>query len=621
MGSRRDLSVDGSALAVAARAEAESAAAEVPELRRRLERREADIKRKDREIALLQREIQKLSKESKKYMEENENLNRSLSNSRLLNQSMNSVHNQLKQQVAELQQALAASEKSTIMLQGEIEALRCTNNSLEAGLEDTALASQTHQAGRSTAAAELREVQTKVRFLQRTIGEKEEQIQSLEASLAAAKESERRFKGMVEHQQIILAANEKAMSEQAEQLRGMRQSIQVRNETNHILRTQVDHANEFTFSLTKKELEYLRKIEGEYNGVQERNKDLVRSVELHMELLQRAETEVAALRSQLEESKSKTKEMADKISGKYASEQDLATLRFLKKEVVRLRKENKEFQEGLEKANDELRALQFSKGLRSSVNVASVPSSAAARADVSVEQSRQVRIAAEETARALRNRMSFLLEQLEQASLLAASWQQQKAILKAEIGSLLRANHSLREKLISMQRNVLNTLSVRNEGATDKFSSHRAFLTDTSDDKDVAQETSNRLMDDLVALEAASEALIQSGGGQALPDSVEANVERALFDTICAFSAGLRGEDSQQLSKTNSRSKRKVVRSKGSYKLFTAADGRVDIVVEGADVDAGELLMNLQLPSFLKFIQSRPSDKIPKMFTEKVTMS
>jgi hypothetical protein len=37
----------------------------------------------------------------------------------------------------------------------------------------------------------------------------------------------------------------------------------------------------------------------------------------------------------------------------------------------------------------------------------------------------------------MRNRVSFLLEQLEQASGLAKSWQEQKNILKAEIGTLL----------------------------------------------------------------------------------------------------------------------------------------------------------------------------------------
>jgi hypothetical protein len=50
-------------------------------------------------------------------------------------------------------------------------------------------------------------------------------------------------------------------------------------------------------------------------------------------------------------------------------------------------------------------------------------------------------------------------------------------------------------------------------------------------------------------------------------------------------------------------------------------DGLLDIRVEGAsvrDTDAEELLAGLQIHHFLKFTQTRSSDKIPVMFCEKV---
>ena len=41
-------------------------------------------------------------------------------------------------------------------------------------------------------------------------------------------------------------------------------------------------------------------------------------------------------------------------------------------------------------------------------------------------------------------------------------------------------------------------------------------------------------------------------------------------------------------------------------------------VQRGSRTDADELLTGLQIPAFLKFVQTRHPDKIPYMFTEKV---
>lgn len=55
-------------------------------------------------------------------------------------------------------------------------------------------------------------------------------------------------------------------------------------------------------------------------------------------------------------------------------------------------------------------------------------------------------------------------------------------------------------------------------------------------------------------------------------------------------------------------------------------DGLVHVVIErrrgggdtAARTDADELLAGLQVPAFLKFVQTRHPDKVPYMFTEKV---
>lgn len=56
----------------------------------------------------------------------------------------------------------------------------------------------------------------------------------------------------------------------------------------------------------------------------------------------------------------------------------------------------------------------------------------------------------------------------------------------------------------------------------------------------------------------------------------------------------------------------------GLFKVSQAPNGLVDIFAEDGDVDALELLSSLQVPAFLKFVQSRPPEKIPRLFTEKM---
>jgi hypothetical protein len=98
-----------------------------------------------------------------------------------------------------------------------------------------------------------------------------------------------------------------------------------------------------------------------------------------------------------------------------------------------------------------------------------------------------------------------------------------------------------------------------------------------------------------------------------MPVSPESVVERALFDTICAFSSGSR-------SKSKKNKKRKQV-SKNVYKAQELDDGSITIVVDkqgDTDVDATELLLQMQIPAFLKFCSSKPNSRNTALFTEKI---
>lgn len=465
---------------------------------------------------------------------------------------------------------MAASEASVNDIKGELEAYRANNAGLQEGMEETTANQEYTTHLHRTAMQDVQDLNVKIKMLQAQLSDKEEDINSLQKDLSKTRDSERRFKSMTDHQAMLLSAHDKTIAAQASELRSLKNSIQVRNETNTSLRNQVEELSDNNFVLSKSEMEHLRKMEKDNEAFQTRIRDLVKSVELHMDLLQRAESESAALRVQAEENAALVSEYKKKSDERIQlSESDHTTLRFLKKEVVKLRNENKDLLQRLDTSTAELHALQ---SLRGGAPGAGMPNYAGNGQENSnkkisrnLEQDRIMRQAAEEATRALRNRMSFLLEQMEQASQLAASWQEQKAILKAEIGSLLRANHDLRERLVMVQRNFIGqTLNEAGPGPSGKAKSN-IYLTGAVDDYQ-QHEAAVRLAVGLIALEQMGDSL-QGPYMQPVPNTPEALVERKLFDAVCAFSLGARAmeEKDSQNNTEKIKHKRRPIKFKVSY--------------------------------------------------------
>jgi hypothetical protein len=631
-----DITLDGIAMTTSVKSQltGSDGTMDIFELKRRIERKEADLKRKDRELVNMQRDSARVGKESKELQQRNEDLTRSLANARMLNASVldDSCQAELRNQVSDLAGQLAVSEASVNGIRGELEALRAFNAGLEEGLEERDSTQEHTSHLHRTAMKDARDLTVKTKMLQAQLSDKEEAMAKLEKDMVKYRDGERRYKSMTEHQGMLLAAHDTTLVEQAQEIRTLKGSIQVRNETNSSLRNQVEELSDNNFILSKTEMDRLRKMEKDNESYATRTRDLVKSVELHMDLLQRAEAESAALRAQAEENSALVAEYKQKSSERVQlSESDQVTLKFLKKEVVKLRKENTDLTQRNETQVAELQALQ---SLRGGVAGAGMPNfrgnpGGAGAADQagggggggrpvgrSAEQDRQLRQAAEEATRALRNRMSFLLEQMEQASQLAASWQEQKAILKAEIGSLLRANHDLRERLVAVQRNFMGqALSEAGALASTGGQQGRTFMTTTAENYQ-QHEAAERLAEGLVALEQLGDSL-QGPCMQPVPHTAEAMVERRLFDSICAFSSGRRDEAPPE-SQGGGKAKRRLGKAHGSFKVSQTADERVDIFVEDGDMDGLELLASLQIPAFLKFVQTRPADKLPRLFTEKM---
>ncbi len=231
---------------------------------------------------------------------------------------------------------------------------------------------------------------------------------------------------------------------------------------------------------------------------------------------------------------------------------------------------------------------------------------------------------AEENIKAMKNRIAFLLEQLEQASQLSVSWQEQKAILKAEINTLYSTNVDLRNRLLQMQGDFLG----KTLGST---------LTLNSDNKE-----GNELLADVLTGKKKMSVLGETYDKNnllvnPLPLSVEANVARALFDTICAFGSDPLNKD-KKLKKIKDKSKK----AKGNYKTYLCEEGVFDIRYEDNGIVIGnglnrtvqegeipniltsyqanalELLSTLQIPMFLRFAQSKAAGKRANIFVDKI---
>ena len=66
------------------------------------------------------------------------------------------------------------------------------------------------------------------------------------------------------------------------------------------------------------------------------------------------------------------------------------------------------------------------------------------------------RVAAEEATKALRSRVSYLLQQLSALSTYAMTWSSEKTVLQSQIKTLYDVNIELRGKLVHIQRSFMN---------------------------------------------------------------------------------------------------------------------------------------------------------------------
>ena len=581
--SKMSFRVDGQAMATNARTQNNAAAeqmestVDISELKRRIERRDNENKRKDREISLLQKEILTLTKDIHGLRERNDQLQQSLTNARLLTatsreEAETRITNNI---IVDLENKLARSEKSNSELMGDNEVSKITVNGLQGQIHSALADVGVKNDEIVTLKEELYTVNLKLKTLQIRLNEKDVEMEANVQELEDTKRTARSLKGEIEHKKTLLNTNERSIAELTSDLKRAQAAMLVKHETNSLLRSQVTEMGDKTLNVTPDEVANFKKIEMDNRSIESRNKELLKSVELHMDLLHRAEAEnkshIISKDVLIDENKTLKETIALSNQNQNTS---ATTFAALKKEVVKLRKENRQFSEKI----DGFLAKERDGGGYGS-NGLSEADPSRLRAGMtnltrnhqetveSKSEERKRRKIAEEAAKALRNRISFLLEQMDQASKLSATWKEQKSILKAEINSLHQANFDLRERLLNVQRNFMDKTLYEFAKPHNRRNAKTAFLTEhdhqganNSMSVENNEETTERMLSSIYHGHGhdsnAAEVAFNGVAARPLPNTVEGLVERQLFDVLCGYCTGDRSVF--DMDDTTKRSKRKV---------------------------------------------------------------
>lgn len=617
---------------------------QIAELKRKVERKDNEIRRQGKELSISQKEVIKLQKDSRKmaiemedYRRRNEGLQKSLANSRLLTAEARDEA-QKKQDMSkarELEDALLKAKHKQLRTDEELEGSRAENVEIEKLLNTIRIAKNKSDDELEEKIKDIDDLSLKLKALQVLSGEKDGEIDRQRSEVLRIKSSESQLIKDLSNEREQNSRASKQIEELMDEAKILRRSLEVRNETNQVLKGQLDDVNNKKFILTEEEFKELKKLEQDAHKFKARNRDLVKSVEMHMSLLEQSENKNTLQKDELDSLKDKFSELQRNYDSLKASAGTSDTaVRTLKKEVNRLRQEVKDYEDNAEQFRlDPLARDAEVANIRSGmVNLVRTR-----QEEIEAKKDeRKHRKAAEDAARAMRSRISFLLDQIDQASKLVVSWQEEKALFQSELSALQKSNLTLRSRLMQLQKSFVSRQIT--EAAGYEYAHTTGIL-----DKDISpgkktlgyHHTGSELAHILTQAGTDSDArLITLDGNfnnpasETLPMTPEAIIERNLMDVVCAFESGIRGEDLSKLKVSSGKKSKPKHPLKGNLRAYIGDDGMLAIGLEGSKgttvdiesdvVEAEELMNGLQIHAFLRFSQSRHDGKVTALFTEKI---
>ena len=444
----------------------------------------------------------------------------------------------------------------------------------------------------------------------------EKEMDDLRSKLNHANQDNMQIRDTMKDRQKDIEQLKMDVAEEKGNVSKLKSILSVRSETNSVLRQQLEEVSGNSFVITKAEMDRYKKTEKEFQLQAFKIKELSRAIDQYMDTIASMEQEILDVRDEGADNEKKLKEVNQVL---FETKKQVGSTgdreKILKREIIKCRKERQDLAERVAELEvDPLAKDAEYQNMRQTL--AGATKGRETELDLKLKEGRKRKMA-EESLQALRNRVNFLLEQLEAASKLAIGWQEERVLFKSEVDSLHNINRDLRKRLSTIQSNFIHRQvpglveSDRSEEAANVLSGKGDLHVDT--------------------LGEAFEGNIT----HSFPVTLESYVERALFDTICAFSSGTRTmKNTTRKSDTSGKFKFPKASASGTRPKFKvvpvekdAHKGRVEIVMAygGAknsnkedDANAQEILVGTQINSFLNFCQSRPPEKAGTLYAEKI---
>jgi hypothetical protein len=617
---------------------------QISELKRKVERKDIEIKRISKENLTLKkdagqmdREIKRMQVDLESLRDRNKTLQGSLSNARMLsadaredaenkaqrnkNRELSDEMLALKHERRQLENEAAGAAVAYAELENDMRKVRATANDANAAFDEVKI--------------NLDLTEDKIRSLNVLNADKDTEIERCVEEMNRLKGIEQELASEVVSLKGTILEKDVAFTDLNQSFAALKSQLDVRNETNASLRGQLEDINSTKFVITKEELDQFKKIENEHHKMKMRNRELVKSVETHMNLLEQSEQMCDDQKEELGKLKDKytdTTRNADNLRTQLTSTTD--NYRTLKKQAGRLIERERELETEVERLTlDPLHRDKEVAGIRAGMTnlVQSRAQEVEAR-----RAEREYRKAAEKAATAMKSRISFLLHQLDQASQLVVNWQEENTTLRAEVGAIHRINAGLRKRLMGMQTSFvtrnLGEAMVQQEGRmkltvqSRSETNPRILAEQAFADKQMERDPLERVLLDGGVDPDANLAILgdmyDQPAAESLPNGLSAVIERAVFDSVCAFSSTMPRGDRKKLEKTG----RKL---RGNLVTYIGDDGLLAIRLDGAhaingdegspeEIDAEELMNGLQVHAFLKFVQHKTGGKLCALYTEKI---
>ncbi len=399
---------------------------QISDLKRKIERQESEIREnrteirsRDKELRVKDQALKQARVEIETLMSDKESLAQKLkvaeskSFSQLAEKPDKTKRKMDANRIRELEDTVLMTKHKFIKLEESVEHEKARYSELEVDCAMHKEKAEEVEGKLKEVTSQFDAVEPKLRNLDELVKTKDESILGYKQEIDQYREKEVTLRTKIEDlEKAVSDANNKA-AEQLKKLNDFKDEVNNRNLEGAIVKAKDEALLENEVVIGESELKRLRIVDLAYQKSSIRMEGLVKSVETHMELLKKSEATSSRL-TKIENERLRKISLLERTIAVHDQEKARieAAAKRAKGEAARLKSDLKEALEQLAEYNKNGQQDMLSK-MRD--GMATMAKSKQEEAEGKLSE-RRLRRAAEESSRAMKNRISFLLEQMGQAS-------------------------------------------------------------------------------------------------------------------------------------------------------------------------------------------------------------